>query len=49
MLAYIYCGKQLIVELQNKQYALKASMQSVLKRNITNYIFLNSNRTNYEC
>jgi len=24
-------------------------MQSVLKRNITNYIFLNSNRTNYEC
>ena len=43
-LAYIYCGKQLIIELQNKQYALKASQQSILKRNITNY---NLNITNY--
>jgi len=33
-LTHIYCGKQLIIELQNKQYAFKASMQS-LKREPT--------------
>ena len=32
---HLYCGKQLIIELQNKQYALQVSMQSVLKREPT--------------